>query len=137
MDHEQLPLPNGVHPLGKAGKSPYFRLPVARTPYESHGKQTRTRFSLRWFLLGLLLLFTCLRNFPVFFGAVVTAPALPDLYEASVLELQAGLDAGQFTSVDLVKVCLLQSMKSDLSRLSRHTLPVSKKSTLTDPDCAP
>ncbi|KAJ3819994.1 amidase signature enzyme [Lentinula raphanica] len=28
---------------------------------------------------------------------------LPDLYEASILELQNGLDAGQFTSVDLVK----------------------------------
>ncbi|THH02044.1 hypothetical protein EW026_g768 [Hermanssonia centrifuga] len=28
---------------------------------------------------------------------------LPDLYEASVVELQAGLDAGQFTSVDLIK----------------------------------
>ncbi|KII91546.1 hypothetical protein PLICRDRAFT_135820 [Plicaturopsis crispa FD-325 SS-3] len=28
---------------------------------------------------------------------------LPDLYEASVAELQAGLDANQFTSVDLVK----------------------------------
>ena len=30
----------------------------------------------------------------------------PDLYEASVVELQAGLDAGNFTSVDLVKVSL-------------------------------
>lgn len=28
----------------------------------------------------------------------------PDLYEASVVELEAGLDAGHFTSVDLVKV---------------------------------
>ena len=28
----------------------------------------------------------------------------PDLYEATVMELQAGLDAGHFTSVDLVKV---------------------------------
>ena len=28
----------------------------------------------------------------------------PDLYEASVEELQEGLDAGIFTSVDLVKV---------------------------------
>jgi hypothetical protein len=36
--------------------------------------------------------------------ATETSPALPDLYEASVLELQAGLDAGHFTSVDLVKV---------------------------------
>ncbi|KAJ6617066.1 amidase signature enzyme [Mycena sp. CBHHK59/15] len=35
------------------------------------------------------------------FGA--RAPALPDLYEASVPELQAGLDAGRFTSVDLIK----------------------------------
>lgn len=33
----------------------------------------------------------------------VNAP-LPDLYEASILELQKGLDAGQFTSVDLIKV---------------------------------
>ncbi|KAJ3862436.1 amidase signature enzyme [Lentinula novae-zelandiae] len=29
--------------------------------------------------------------------------SLPDLYEASILELQKGLDAGQFTSVDLIK----------------------------------
>jgi hypothetical protein len=29
---------------------------------------------------------------------------LPDLYEASIGELQVGLDAGDFTSVDLVKV---------------------------------
>jgi hypothetical protein len=28
----------------------------------------------------------------------------PDLYEASVEDLQIGLNAGQFTSVDLVKV---------------------------------
>lgn len=28
---------------------------------------------------------------------------LPDLYEASVVQLQTGLDAGHFTSVDLVK----------------------------------
>lgn len=42
-------------------------------------------------------------------GSCVTTRAskprhLPDLYEASVSDLQAGLDAGQFTSVDLVKV---------------------------------
>lgn len=30
--------------------------------------------------------------------------SLPDLYEASILQLQAGLDAGHFSSVDLVKV---------------------------------
>ena len=33
------------------------------------------------------------------------APKLPDLYEASILELQDGLNKGLFISVDLVKVC--------------------------------
>ncbi|KAI0795623.1 amidase signature enzyme [Abortiporus biennis] len=40
--------------------------------------------------------------FLVCFGCV-RAASLPDLYEASVVELQSGLDAGDFTSVDLVK----------------------------------
>jgi amidase len=40
---------------------------------------------------------------PLRFG-VVHLPVLPDLYEASVRELQAGLDAGHFSSVHLVKV---------------------------------
>ena len=34
----------------------------------------------------------------------MTTAVFPDLYEASVLELQAGLDAGHFSSVHLVKV---------------------------------
>jgi len=34
---------------------------------------------------------------------MLRAPTLPDLYEASVPELQAGLDADDFTSVDLIK----------------------------------
>lgn len=33
----------------------------------------------------------------------------PDLYEAGIAELQRGLDKGQFTSVDLVKVGPIQS----------------------------
>lgn len=37
-----------------------------------------------------------------------TSTLYPDLYEASVLELQAGLDKGLFTSVDLVKVVLIR-----------------------------
>ncbi|KAJ7875649.1 amidase signature enzyme [Mycena leptocephala] len=39
---------------------------------------------------------------PLRFG-VVRLPVLPDLYEASIRELQAGLDAGHFSSVHLVK----------------------------------
>ncbi|KAJ8517705.1 hypothetical protein ONZ45_g5131 [Pleurotus djamor] len=39
----------------------------------------------------------------IFFGNRNVKRALPDLYEASIPELQAGLDAGQFNSVDLVK----------------------------------
>jgi amidase len=54
----------------------------------------------RWFSLALILL--CV-HFARCFSETVRAPPLPDLYEASVPELQAGLDAGQFTSVDLIK----------------------------------
>ncbi|KAF8172387.1 amidase signature enzyme [Mycena galopus ATCC 62051] len=62
----------------------------------------------RWFSLALVLLCAHLAQCfsiasPFRFGRVARAPALPDLYEASVPELQAGLDAGHFTSVDLVK----------------------------------
>ena len=32
---------------------------------------------------------------------------LPDLYEASIAELQSGLEQGLFTSVDLVTVCFI------------------------------
>jgi hypothetical protein len=34
---------------------------------------------------------------------------LPDLYEASLVELQAGLEQGNFSSVHLVKVSLTSS----------------------------
>ena len=34
------------------------------------------------------------------------ATQLPDLYEASVVKLQDGLERGDFSSVDLVKVSL-------------------------------
>ncbi|KAJ7481931.1 amidase signature enzyme [Mycena latifolia] len=57
----------------------------------------------RWFSLALVLLcaqFVRCFSIP---NPFVRAPALPDLYEASVPELQAGLDAGHFTSVDLIK----------------------------------
>lgn len=40
----------------------------------------------------------------------------PDLYEASIAELQTGLEKGLFTSVDLVKVSY-----------STRTLKVTKK----------
>lgn len=37
-------------------------------------------------------------------AAVAAASKYPDLYEASIAELQSGLEKNQFTSVDLVKV---------------------------------
>ncbi|PPQ69889.1 hypothetical protein CVT26_014152 [Gymnopilus dilepis] len=61
------------------------------------------------FVARLLLAFLVLLEALVLgVSAAADAPdakgiTLPDLYEASVLELQAGLDAGHFTSVDLIK----------------------------------
>ena len=46
------------------------------------------------------------------------AVTFPDLYEASIAELQAGLDEGQFTSVDLVKVrCCFSGVSSSCTTL--------------------
>ncbi|KAJ7844914.1 amidase signature enzyme [Mycena olivaceomarginata] len=57
--------------------------------------------------LAILLCAQLARSFSIpnlfSFSARAPAPVLPDLYEASVPELQAGLAAGHFTSVDLVK----------------------------------
>jgi len=56
-------------------------------------------YSLKWVCLGLLLFKL---THAAFVSAAVTTP-LPDLYEASLTELQAGLTSGQFNSVDLIK----------------------------------
>lgn len=53
--------------------------------------------SVVWLSAGLLL------THSHFVSAAITTP-LPDLYEASLTELQAGLTSGQFNSVDLIKV---------------------------------
>ncbi|KAI6015247.1 amidase signature domain-containing protein [Pisolithus orientalis] len=55
--------------------------------------------SMAWILVGLSLSSAGWTS-SVFF---TTSAPPPDLYEASVPELQAGLTSGQFTSVDLVK----------------------------------
>ena len=56
----------------------------------------------------MLAIFTCLQItrwvITAFDGTMKTETVFPNLYEASVLELQAGLDASHFSSVDLVKV---------------------------------
>jgi hypothetical protein len=73
-------------------------------------------------LLSVLLLFlhghcTATLSSGLHVLAKGTSPALPDLYEASVLELQAGLDAGHFTSVDLVKVNFAAQCYKDSSAI--------------------
>jgi len=67
--------------------------------------------NFKWWLSALLAVFACLQ---IARGVTTTGDStveqhqpqvqFPDLYEASVLELQQGLDAGHFSSVDLVKV---------------------------------
>ena len=63
---------------------------------------------LKWGVSVLLAIVACLQItrgvITALDGTAKTETVFPDLYEASVLELQAGLDAGHFSSVDLVKV---------------------------------
>ncbi|KAJ8517706.1 hypothetical protein ONZ45_g5132 [Pleurotus djamor] len=55
------------------------------------------------FLLTYVTQWLAALNIFVFrYTTTTPASSLPDLYEASIHELQAGLDAGQFSSVDLV-----------------------------------
>ena len=92
----------------------------------SEGREITMRFSWIHALFSTLLLINVVYAFswPNFLTTLIThkRAVLPDLYEASVVELQvrqayfchvsvkrthhrqAGLDAGHFTSVDLVKV---------------------------------
>ena len=78
-----------------------------------------------------------------------TRMAFPDLYEASIAELQDGMEKGLFTSVDLVKVSFddpaLALVSSELSRhgFSHHNIfcrlisLVSRRLTSKAPRCAP
>ena len=56
----------------------------------------------------------------IFLSLVVTLCAgqapLPDLFDATVVELQQGLDMGNFTSVALVKVCNLVDPSSSIQK---------------------
>ncbi|KAH7881680.1 amidase signature enzyme [Phlebopus sp. FC_14] len=56
-----------------------------------------------WVLTGLLLTQSSILSSPSCFVSAAVSTPLPDLYEASLTELQAGLTSGQFTSVDLIK----------------------------------
>ena len=53
-----------------------------------------------------------------------TSQDFPDLYEASLAELQDGLEKEQFTSVDLIKVDRLQDFSLSMFHVQslRHTL---------------
>ncbi len=66
------------------------------------------RFSFRFSLLSLFSLALALlwAACGVKESMAASAVTFPDLYEASISELQQGLEKGHFTSVDLVKVRL-------------------------------
>ncbi|KAF8212983.1 amidase signature domain-containing protein [Mycena galopus ATCC 62051] len=55
-----------------------------------------------WFSLALILVCMNLARW-LFCFKVSPAPVLPDLYEASIRDLQGGLDAGHFSSIHLVQ----------------------------------
>ncbi|KAF8603271.1 amidase signature enzyme [Ceratobasidium sp. AG-I] len=55
-------------------------------------------------------------------GVGAGAPKYPDLYEASIAELQSGLDNHQFTSVDLVKAYLARIKEVNLKGPKLHAV---------------
>lgn len=65
---------------------------------------TSKRFS-KWRFAIILAILACLQIVKTISSHPAAPVRFPDLYEASIAELQEGLDAGYFSSVDLVKVC--------------------------------
>ncbi|KAJ7720973.1 amidase signature enzyme [Mycena maculata] len=100
MGHETAssPLWTSAHPPAADN------LKVPTVPHQDSKQSYRSHTArLRWLAVVLVLLYICLFRCFLSNPSGPGALALPDLYEASVLELQAGLDAGEFTSVHLVK----------------------------------
>lgn len=87
------------------------QVPGTDRPCFSHRPNSNLLISLKWWCSVFLAIFACLQIsrgiITALHGTVKTETIFPDLYEASVLELQAGLDAGHFSSVDLVKVLIV------------------------------
>lgn len=82
------------------------------------------------FILAITSQCLCIPSIPSFPFATRAKPiTFPDLYEASVPELQAGLNAGHFTSVDLVKVRRYLASEESLNSptIRRLTLPELRK----------
>lgn len=94
-----------------SSKSSHGRFPQSIVVSDLNGKP-KPMFNFKWWLSALLAALACLQ---IARGVTTSGDSTaeqhrpqvqcPDLYEASVLELQQGLDAGHFSSVDLVKVC--------------------------------
>ncbi|RDB28170.1 hypothetical protein Hypma_001534 [Hypsizygus marmoreus] len=110
MTEQKLNLP-GLEGWSKDKKKRPYHLGLflftQQGAFETNGTEGSSIFTImlnskHWILLFLtiLSLFQVSRGFPSVFKSRVT---FPDLYEASVNELQAGLHAGHFSSVDLVK----------------------------------
>ncbi|KIJ40411.1 hypothetical protein M422DRAFT_49157 [Sphaerobolus stellatus SS14] len=91
-------------------------------------------------LLGLLVLPGALQvhaevipRSPISFPPIFPSPQpknLPDLYEASIAEIQAGLIAGEFTSVDLVKAYFARIDEVNLKGAALHAVIETNPSAL-------
>lgn len=79
--------------------------PTSELVFEPQLHQSlRLRSAMMRSFAFLLVLWLVVAHYSGSFARSV--PNYPDLYEASIEELQHGLDSGLYTSVDLVKVCI-------------------------------
>ncbi|KAG9106994.1 hypothetical protein FRC07_008710, partial [Ceratobasidium sp. 392] len=86
--------------------------------------------SFQW-VRQVVILAALLLAFVPWFSPRTKPVEYPDLYEASILELQTGLDKGHFTSVDLVKAYLARieevNLKGPTLRAVIETNPLALK----------
>ncbi|KAF8188069.1 amidase signature enzyme [Pholiota molesta] len=79
------------------------RRPIPLSSGRSAARESPLKMLSKWRVSVMLAVLACLQIARAVSSQPVVAPVtFPDLYEASIRELQEGLDAGHFSSVDLV-----------------------------------
>jgi hypothetical protein len=108
-------------------KTPTSVLPSPTTQCPILSCRRNAADAFKWALLAVLLITTCFyaqSGSPLYISFIsvydpslshtrVNSSNLPDLYKASLDQLQAGLDAGDYTSVDLVKTYIARIAEVD------------------------
>ncbi|KAJ3574759.1 hypothetical protein NP233_g1546 [Leucocoprinus birnbaumii] len=115
--------------MGKLQAGAQTKQPHACT--EQRAGRTRTVMGYRLSGLALVLLLLSIGLALCFDARPPSSDVFPDLYEASVEDLQKGMEAGHFTSVDLVKAYFTRIEEVNAQEAALHAVIELNPSAIT------